>query len=158
MVVTIAMTMARRGRSTKIAESIGLASFDHRRQRGGPYREARTDALQSLDDDQLAPGQSAFDNYVRATCACRLHAFDGGLAVLDDENVNAFLIGDQGGLGDDDLLLQRTAFKLDLHKLAVDQHALRIGHGGAYRHRVRGAIHRDVDEIDGAQLVVGRTV
>src|SRR5215468_9019347 len=158
IVVTTAMTMARRGRSTKIAESMDSTSPNDRRYRGGPHWRTGPDALEPLDDDQFAPRQSASDNDVRATCTCRLHPFDGSLAVLDDEHVSAFLIGDQGSLGDENLFLRRPAFKYDLCKLTIDQHAVRVGHGGAYRHRVGGFVHGDVDEIDRAHLVVGRAI
>jgi hypothetical protein len=93
----MAMTMASRGRSTKIA-----------------------DALQALDDDQLAARKPFLDDYAGAALASGLDALDRSLAVLDHEHIDALLIGDQRRLRYDDLFHGRAAFEADAHQLTVD--------------------------------------
>ena len=58
IVVTIAMTMARRGRSTKIDESMESTLLHALRQRTRLHRRAGTDPLQTLHDDRLTSGQA----------------------------------------------------------------------------------------------------
>src|SRR5712691_272204 len=99
MVVTMAMTIASRGRSTKMAENIGSASGQRCRQRARPHRHAGPDALQSLHDDLLAAGEALLDDDASAAFAAGLDALDGGLAVLDRKHIDATLVGDQGRLG-----------------------------------------------------------
>src|SRR6185295_7440046 len=92
MVVTMAMTIASRGRSTKMDDSIGstpVADLGHVR---GAHRRAGAQALQALDDDQIARLQPAVDGNVRPDLACRLDPPDRRLAVLDDEHVGALLV------------------------------------------------------------------
>ena len=89
--------------------------------------------LQALDDDLLASGQALLDHDAGAGLAAGLDAPDRSLAVLDHEHIDALLIRDQRGLGDHDLFLGRAGFDDHPHELAVDQRAIRIGHGGADR-------------------------
>src|SRR3984893_185433 len=158
MVVTMAMTIASRGRSTNMAESIGLAPCQSCRQRVRPYRHAGPDALQSLHDDLLAPGEALIDDDAGPTFTARLDALDRGLSVLDRKNVDAALIGDQGRLGHHHFFFWCAAFKPDPHQLPVDQQSFRVRHRGAHQHRIGGAVDLHVDEVDFAQLVVGRSV
>src|SRR5216683_4333875 len=158
MVVTIAMTIASRGRSTNMAESIGLAPCQSCRQRVCPYRHAGPDALQSLHDDLLAPGEALINHDAGPTFAARLDALDRGLAVLDCKNIDAALIGDQGRLGHHHPFLGLAALKPDPHQLTVDQQSFRIRHGGAHQHRIGGAVDLHVDKVDFAQLVIGRSI
>ena len=83
-----------------------------------------------------------------------LQPFDHGLAVFDREHVSTELIGDQGGLRDDDALLRFAALDGDLNELAIDEFAIRIGDPGAHRHCVRRPVDLDVDEIDLSFLAI----
>ena len=58
IVVTIAMTIARRGRSTKIAENIASAPVGRRRQRRRLHRHVAAHSLDPLDDHLFAAGQA----------------------------------------------------------------------------------------------------
>src|SRR5580692_10139384 len=104
MVVTMAMTIASRGRSTKMAENIGSAPFE-RRHGARLDRRSRAHPQQSFDDDLLVPGQAFLNHGIRSALTSRLDPFHVGLAVLDHEDIDAFLIGDQGRLRDHDHLL-----------------------------------------------------
>ena len=73
------------------------------RQRGCPHRDPRTYPLQPFHDDQLAFGQARFDHHVGPAIAPGLDALDNRLAILDDEHIDAFLVGDQCSLRNDDL-------------------------------------------------------
>ena len=81
--------------------------------------------MQPFHDDLLAAGQTGFDHDVRPALAAGLHSLDDRLAVLDDENIDALLIGDQRGLWNHDLFLRRAALDVDPHQLAVDQATVR---------------------------------
>src|SRR5215469_15095658 len=107
----MAMTIASLGRSTKIAESMGLGPFYRRRHWRGLNRLARTDALDPFDDDLLAAFETVFDDSVRAALSARLHSSDRDLAVFDDEHIDALLIRNQRGLRDHDFFLRLA----DLH-------------------------------------------
>src|SRR5215831_13238006 len=65
IVVTMAMTMASRGRSTKTEESIELTS-DRLRHRACAHRCSGTDSLQPVHDDLLAAGQPRVNHDIRA--------------------------------------------------------------------------------------------
>src|SRR5215471_12122667 len=123
MVVTMAMTIASLGRSTKIADSIGSAPSNRLRYRAGADRYAGAHVLQSFDDDELAAGQPFIDDDVRPALGARLDAPDDGLAVVDHKHIDAALIGDQRGLRDDHSFLRLAAFEIDAHQLPIDQRA-----------------------------------
>src|ERR1051325_4082203 len=120
IVVTSAMTIASRGRSTKMAENIDLALIQARRGRACPYRHAGPQRLDAFDNDLLAAGQTVGDDHPLAVRPARLDPADRDLAVLDNEDVNALLIGDQGSLRHHDLFLRRPGFEIDRHQLSVD--------------------------------------
>src|SRR5580765_3050565 len=92
IVVTSAMTMASRGRSTKIAENIDLASVQGWRRRAGLYCHPRSQCLKPLDDELLAAGQAPGDDDVGTAGAAGGDPSDGHLAVLDNEDVDTLLI------------------------------------------------------------------
>src|ERR1700732_3900420 len=117
MVVTMAMTIASRGRSTKIAESIGLPPGQRGGERARPHRDAGPDALQSLNDDLLATGEALVNHDAGTIFAPGLDPLDHGLAVLDGKHIDAALIGNQGRLGYYNLFLRRAAFEPDPHQL-----------------------------------------
>src|ERR1700724_1667287 len=142
MVVTMAMTIASRGRSTKMAENIGSAPFERRR-RAGRDRNSGAHPLQSFDDDLLVPGQGFLDDGIRSALTPRLDPLHDGLAVLDHEDIDAFLIGDQGRLRDHDHLLGGAAFERYPYQLAIGQSAGRIGKSDAHQHCIGVAISRD---------------
>src|SRR6516165_834952 len=111
--MTKAMTMANRGRSTKIAESIGLASVKCGRYRCRPYRHSGFQRLEALDDHKLVARQALADDYVCAAGTARLDSPDRHLPIFDDEHVNALLIGEQGSLGHHDLLVGLAGLEID---------------------------------------------
>src|SRR6516165_11363673 len=103
--MTKAMTMANRGRSTKIADNIGLAAVECGRYRCSPDGHSGSQRFEALDNDRLAARQALGDDYVFAAGAARLDSPDRHLPIFDDKHVYALLIGEQGGLGQHDLLL-----------------------------------------------------
>src|SRR6476659_6056150 len=154
IVVITAMTIASRGRSTKIADIMGSAPVDRLRDRACAHGHPRAQALKSLDDDELAAGETLVDDDARPTLARGRHAPDDSLAVVRDEHVHAFLIGDQSARRDDDLVLGLVAFQSDAYELTIDQPRLGIRKCRTYQHRVRCPIDADVDEIDRAPIFV----
>src|ERR1700737_175241 len=140
IVVTIAMTMARRGRSTKIADSMASALIEGALNRCRPYRRTRAHALEPLHDPPLAAREAGIDHDAGAGFATGLDAFDDRLAVLDDENVDAFLIGNQRSLRNHDFFFGGTGLGGDPHQLPVDERAGGIRESGGHRHRVGGPI------------------
>src|ERR1700747_1536307 len=72
VVATRGLTIPSRGRSTKIAESIGLSPAHAWIIGRGPNRGARSKALQALDDDLLAPFESRGHDDVRRAFAAGL--------------------------------------------------------------------------------------
>src|SRR6516164_2167168 len=114
IVVIKAMTMANRGRSTKIADSIGLASVECGRYRCSLYRHSGSQRLETLDDHQLVTRQTLGDDYICAAGAACLDSPDRHLPIFDDEHVNALLIREQRSLGHHDLLLGLAGLEIDL--------------------------------------------
>src|SRR5215469_13406925 len=110
IVVTRAMTIASRGRSTNIADSMALAAIQRRGDRLGLDRRSRSQALDALDDDEFATLETFGDDNVLAARATCLDPADGGFPVFGDENINSLLIADQRGLRNDDLLLRVGCF------------------------------------------------
>src|SRR5256886_7139103 len=157
IVVTMAMTMASRGRSTKTEESIESAP-QGLRDRTRSDRYSRTDPLQAFDDNLFASGQARIDDDVRSALGTGLDALNDGLAVLDDEHIDASLVGDQRRLGNHDLFLGSAALQIDPHQLAVDEPTIRVRHGGAGDDRIGRTIDRHIDEIDLAELVVNGSI
>src|SRR5215831_6540832 len=141
IVVTIAMTIARRGRSTKMAESIASASADCWLNRVRTHGCARAHARQTLDDDLLAAGEAGVHHDAGTGVASRLDAPDHRLAVLDH-----------------DFLFRRPGRHADIDELAIDQRARRIRESCPHQHGVGRAVDRHVDEIDVPLLVVELTV
>src|SRR5215213_5189527 len=131
------MTIASRGRSTKMAENIDLALIQVGRGRVCLYRHTGPQRLHAFDDDLLAAGQPFGDNHSLPVWPARLDPADRDLAVIDDEDVDALLVGDQGGLRHHDLLLPGPSLEIDRYQLAVDQLPLGIGENGPDLHRVR---------------------
>src|ERR1700722_1791078 len=115
------MTMARRGRSTKMAESTESAPRQSRLDRTSTHGGAGAHRLQPFDDHLLAAVEAGVDRDAGAGLAAGLDALDDRLAVLDHEHIDAFLVGDQRGLRDDDLLVGCSGLEIDLDELAVDQ-------------------------------------
>src|SRR3954470_7079935 len=156
MAVTIAMTIDSRGRSTKTEDSIGSAPGDRPGDRTRPDGDARPHPLQPVDDDLLAAGEAVLDDHVGPALAPDLDAPHRGLAVLDDEHVDAALVGDERRLRHHDLLRRLAALEQDAHELAVAQRRVGVGDPGARHDGVGAAVDADVDEIDPTDLIVGR--
>src|SRR6516164_2702868 len=62
IVVIKAMTMANRGRSTKIADSIGSASVECGRNRRRPNRHSGSQRFEALNNDKLVARQALGDD------------------------------------------------------------------------------------------------
>src|SRR3954468_19712142 len=148
IVVISAMTTASRGRSTKMADNIELAPAQACRSRACCYRHSGPQRLNAVDNNLLAAGQTFGDNHSLTVCPARLDPADRDLAVLDDEDVDALLIGDQGGLRHHDLFLRGPGLEIHRHQLTVDQLRGRIGKNGPDLHRVHRLVYGDVDEVD----------
>ena len=69
-------------------------------------------ALQPLDDDLLAARQALVDDHVGPLSPPGLPPHRG-LAVLDDEDIDALLVGDQRRLRHHDLLLRLAGLEID---------------------------------------------
>ena len=82
IVVTMAMTIARRGRSTKMADNMAQLLPGAGGSGVCANRHTRAQALESFDDHQLAAGQTLVDDDACAAFACRLDPADRGLAVV----------------------------------------------------------------------------
>src|SRR6478752_7846863 len=121
IVVTSAMTMARRGLSTKTEVNIGSAPAGRRGHGRGEDRRSRPEILQPLDDDLLVAGQTLFDDDIGTGLGADLNALHHGLAVLDREDIGALLIGDQRRLRNQHLLLALSSLDGESHKRAVDE-------------------------------------
>src|SRR6476659_4949318 len=152
IVVTMAMTMASRGRSTKTEESIE-STPQCLRHRACSHRYSGTDPLQAVHDDLLAAGQARVNHDIRAALGAGLDALDVGLAV-DDEHIDAPLVGDERSLGDDDLLVGGATLEIDPHQLPVDQPTVGVRNHRAGDDGIGSTIYRHIDEIDLAHVVV----
>src|SRR4051812_47297482 len=127
--VTIAITIAKRGRSTKIADSMASDPACRLADRVRPNGDPGPDPLQAVDDDQFAAGQALVDDGIRSGAArAQLDPPDHGPPVLDDEDVDAALVGDEGSLGHHHLLHRRSGLQRDLDELAVPQGAGGVRH------------------------------
>src|ERR1700722_2655789 len=149
IVITIATTIARRGRSTKIAESTDSTPAKHFR-RVRSHLDSRANEGQPVNDDKLASGQALINYRPRIDLTARLDTFDYGLAVLHYEDIDPFLIGNKSRLRDRHFLLRPAGFEFDVDKLPVDKRTGRIGKHGPHQNRVGGAIDLHIDEVDRA--------
>src|SRR4051794_15496627 len=154
IVVITAITIASRGRSTKIADSMGSAPVDRLGNGACAHGHPCAQTLQPLNDYELAAGEALVDDNARPAFASRLHSPDDSLAVVGDEDIDAFLIRDQSRLRNHDLVFGFVALQSDAHKLAVGQPRFAIGKCRTHQHGVRCPIHADVYEIDRALIFV----
>ena len=155
--VTSAITIASRGRSTKIDENIALTTdrfFNWR----GCHRDSRPKTLHATDDDKFPARKAIGDNDRTSYHLPHFQTPDRRFPVLDDENVNTLLIRDQCGLWYDHTLLRFVTFHTDLNELSVDKPVFRIWNRRTHRNRVGGAIHFHIDEIDLSRVRVDRSV
>src|SRR6185503_19182828 len=148
IVVTMAMTMASRGRSTNTADSTALLRPERGCDRRRLDRSAGTNALQPLYDDLLAALEAGFEHGIAAIRPLNRDPPHRGLAVLDDEHVGPALVCDQRRLRNHDSFIGFAGLKDHAHQLPVEQRAAGIWHGGAGGDGVGGAIDGDVDEVD----------
>src|SRR5215472_434439 len=106
----MAITIASRGRSTKMSDSIALIPLVERwLQRGGAHRRTGVHSLEPLDDDVLAALESGSNDDASACFPCGLDPLYDSLAVLGHEDVDTLLVGDEGVLRHHDLLLNAAA-------------------------------------------------
>src|SRR4051794_28738853 len=158
IVVTSAITIASRGRSTKMAENIDLALIQIWHSRVCLDRHTGPQRLNAVDNDLLAARQTFGDNYPLAICSARFDPTDHDLAVLDNKDVDALLIGNQSGLWHDDLFLRCPGLESDRYQLTVDQLLRGIGENGPDLHRIGRLVHGDIDEVDLPYGLVTRSV
>src|ERR1700722_4857546 len=173
-VIRMAMTIARRGRSTKTAEIIRLLSRLRCRRRGrsgaGRHLNSGAHALDAVNDDCLALAQAAQD---RGRRRCGLAKLDAGLRRLvlrvHGVDVIALLVGQDRGTGDGEDFDRLDAFDQNGDKFAVGEFAYRgaihfansqrgIGDRAAQDDRVGGGGHRVVLEGQLAGLAVDLAV
>jgi hypothetical protein len=122
------------------------------------HLNSRPHKQQTVHDDQLVARQASIDHHAGIGRATRLHPLDRGLATLDSKHVNAFLIGNQSGLRNHHFLFRLLAFDFDSNELSIDERAGRVRERGAHKYRVGVTIDLDIDEVDGAFLLVCRAV
>src|SRR5579862_9416 len=149
MVVMTAITIASRGRSTNIADNMMLVSIHYARRRR-PNRDTGAHNRQAIDNDQLTTRQALLDHYAAIDLVSWLHPFDGSLAVLRREHVDAFLVCNKCGLGDHNLLFWFSVFEFNVDELPIYECSVGVRERGARENGVSATIDLDVDEIDGA--------
>src|SRR6266851_4948235 len=118
-VMTIEMTKASRGRSTKMAEITGSPSLgNHRR---ALHHLARPHFLHAVDDDLLAFLEPGLDDDIGRLLRTGLDAPDLGLVVAaNDQHVAAGLVDLERCLRDDKAWLLRALAHQHGHELSVD--------------------------------------
>src|ERR1700756_1182502 len=153
MVVTMATTIASRGRSTKMADNMGSASA----QCGGKRRShfsTRTHKQQALDDDQLPTLKALVDHHTGIGLAARLHPLDRSFAILDGEQVDTLLVGNERGLRHHHFCFRLPVFDFDANELSVDKLAVGVRECGARQDRVGATIDLNIDKVDSAFLLI----
>src|SRR5579859_7992252 len=109
----MAMTIASRGRSTKMADSMASTPLVERRlKRSRTHRRAGAHGLESLYDDLLTAVEPGLQSDASAGSPCRLDPFHDRLAVFHDEHVDTLLVGNEGRLRHHDLLLHAATFQI----------------------------------------------
>jgi hypothetical protein len=92
------------------------------------------------------------------TCACGWEFAGYSRFSRSQEHLDAFLIGNECGLGDHHFLFRLPAFDFDANELSIDERAGRIRESGAHKYRVGVTIDLDIDEVDAGFLLVCRAV
>src|SRR4029077_12382709 len=117
IVVTMAITIASRGRSTNTDDNTGQLRSACRSHRARSHRRAGSNTLQALNDYQFASCQARIDDDASTAGASGLDAPCRCLAVFHHEYIDAGLIRYQSGLGNYDSLLGVPGFDHDCHQL-----------------------------------------
>src|SRR5271166_2921605 len=119
--MTIAMTIARRGRSMKTDEIMASAPARDGGDGRGRHRRVRSRPLDSLYDDLLSLLQ-AVDNagLFRSQFAEAHTALAGDILIIDHIHVAALLIGEDRGARHCDHLLRLDGFQQDRDELVCD--------------------------------------
>src|ERR1700731_2398683 len=135
-VMTMEMTKASRGRSTKMAEITGSSSLgDYRR---ALHHLARPHLLHAIDDDRLALLETGFDDDFRLLLRTGLDAADLCLVIVAyHQYVAAGLVDLERRLRDDEARLLRPLAHQHRHELAVDELPIGIGQRAAHGDRIR---------------------
>ena len=110
--------------------------------------------MNALNDDLLAGFQPQLYGNIHAHIPAGFDTTDDGFPVLDRENIKALLVRDQRGLWDDDFFLRLPKVGVDANELAIDQHAVRVGEGGANGNGIGYFVDTNIDEIDGSLVLV----
>ena len=156
MVVTIAITIASLGRSTKMEESTAqLLTSGMGEARTGVPGLIPCNPSTMTRSPALSP---RLDDGVRADFRAGLHAANGGFSILGNEDIESLLVGDKRGLRNYELLLRRFHAGGHPHKLAIDEGVIGIGDRGAHQNRVRRFVDRDIDEIDVPLVAVNGSI
>src|SRR5437588_3343225 len=142
-VMTIATTMASRGRSMKMPENISRCRHEARR-----HKLPGAHLLDAFDDDQFPFFEAAGHNDVAiALGASRDPALLDLLFRVDHEDITAGLIEEYGGLRNQQRRLRLTALHGNADNSAWDQEMFRVRHLRPYRHGVGRGVDLDVEEI-----------
>src|SRR5215218_749806 len=164
--VTMAMTMARRGRSTKTFDI--MASPRLRRDGAGGGQVARRPRrhdgagprpLGAFRDDQRPGLQPALDHGLAGRPAAEPDPpLLDLVAFADHENEGPRLVDLHRGLRDHHGLLRLLAFHLDADELAVGEDAIGVCDLGLHQRGIRRPVGLHVDEVDVPEFLVGRAV
>ena len=155
---TIETTAAKIGRSMKKCEmricwpQPALASFGaFGRRRAFLLRRhllARPRAHQAVDDDAVVGGEPVLDHAQPAVDLAERDVFlPHHVAVVDDEDEFAHLLGADRGVGNQQRRIGRRAGHADAAEHAGREHAVGVGEHGAAADRARGAVDDVVDEV-----------
>src|SRR5882757_9322965 len=154
-VMTMATTNASRGRSMKMLENIRSGSgYDRRR-----HDLAGTHLLDPLDDDQFPFVQAVGDDDIPTL----LHS-EGYTALLDllrrinQQNIAAGLVEQDGGLRNEQRRPRRAALQRDADDTAGDQDTVRVRHACPYCYGVGRGVDLHVEEIDQPQMGIDAPV
>src|SRR3979490_3422996 len=154
-VMTMATTNASRGRSMKMLENIRSGSgYDRRR-----HDLAGTHLLYPLDDDQFPFLQAVGDDDIPTLLHPeRYAALPDLLRRIDQQNIAAGLVEQDGGLRNRQRRSRRTAFQRDADDSTGDQKTVRVGNCGSHRHGIGRGVDLDVEEVAQARMRIDAAV
>jgi hypothetical protein len=134
-------------------ENIGSAA-DRLFSRRSHHGQSGPQTLQTSRSDQFTAAKPFRNDDGSAHSLSDFHAPDGGLSVLNNEDVNALLIRYQRGLWHDDAFFRFVAFDADLNKLTIDQPTVGIWQRGSHRNGVGRLIHFHIHKVDLAGMLI----
>src|SRR5215218_10414572 len=164
--VTMAMTMARRGRSTKTFDIMASPRLRWVRAGGGQVagRSRRNDGagpcpLRALRDDQRPRLEPALDHGLAGRPAAEPDPpLLDLVAFADHENEGSRLVDLHRGLRDHHGLLRLLAFHLDADELAIGKDVVAVRDLRLHQGGIRRPVGLHVDEVDAPKLLVERAV